>query len=253
MCDHEQQQPASCEHETETGADPWREFYGDSLFKKQDWDLEDWQSYYDKMPSSDGCEGTGMGIWGHAEEVFWKEAARVFFPLCGKTEDMRWAYDRGHTVVGLEAIETPVRLFFERHRDLGHSVEELEYGKLYKSKDRRLQVFVCDVTDIPLVVLGKFDVVVDCGAYVSIHPRDRTKYVETVTSALEKDYRYFLEVCHDAPPGATGLPHSVSFGQLKRDFGPLRKLKFLSTEDISEEWGVDTFFQTYLVMTPKNE
>lgn len=258
MCDHEPRPVdtrAICEQEAEgeEAADPWQKFYGDSLFLKRDWDLEDWRSYYDKMPGWDGCEGTGVGVSHFAEEVFFgrREASRAFFPLCGRTEDMKWAYDHGHSVVGLDGVEKPVRHFFEKHQDLEHSVEELEYGKLYKSKDRRLQVFVCDIRDIALVVLGKFDVVVDCGAFTSIHPRDRAKYVETVTSTLQKDYRYFLEVCHGAPASATGQPNSISFREVKEEFGPSRKLKFLSTEDISEEWAVDTFFQTYLVMEPK--
>nr|XP_027237168.1 flocculation protein FLO11-like [Penaeus vannamei] len=54
MCDHEPRPVdtrAICEQEAEVveAADPWQEFYGDSLFLKRDWDLEDWRSYYDKM------------------------------------------------------------------------------------------------------------------------------------------------------------------------------------------------------------
>ncbi|XP_037798986.1 thiopurine S-methyltransferase-like isoform X1 [Penaeus monodon] len=257
MCDRDLPLDATraiCEHEAAAAkevADPWQNFYGDSLFLKRDWDLEDWRSYYDKMPGWDGCEGTGLGVTQFADKVFWKTEARAFFPLCGRAEDMKWAYDHGHTVVGLDGAEKPVQHFFEKYQDLQHTVEELEYGKLYKSKDRRLQVFVCDITDIALVVLGKFDVVVDCGAYTSIHPRDRARYVETVTSTLGRDYRYFLDVCHDAPPAATGQPQSIPLREVKRDFGSSRKLEFLGTEDISEEWGVDTFFQTYLIMEPK--
>lgn len=43
--------------------------------------------------------------------------------------------------------------------------------------------------------------------------------MEVVTAALKEEFRYFLEVCHDAPPGATDLPLSVSLRTTKLEFG----------------------------------
>lgn len=45
------------------------------------------------------------------------------------------------------------------------------------------------------------------------------RYVEVVKEAMKEESRYFLEVCHDGPPDATYLPHSISFRDIKLDFG----------------------------------
>ena len=44
-------------------------------------------------------------------------------------------------------------------------------------------------------------------------------YVDVVKEAMGENFRYFLEICHDGPPGAVGLPHSISFRTMKLEFG----------------------------------
>ncbi|KAG7160345.1 Thiopurine S-methyltransferase-like 1 [Homarus americanus] len=161
-------------------------------------------------------------------------------------------YERGNTVVGLEGVEKPVREFYEMYPDLQHSVEDLPFGKLFKSSDGRLQVYVCDVTQVPSEALGKFDAVFDWGAYTAIVEGDRQRYVDVVMATMKEDSRYFLEVCHDGPPEATGIPNSVSFRTLKLEFGPSWRLRVLETLDISEDWEVESFFNSYFLITPKN-
>ena len=41
------------------------------------------------------------------------ENAGVIVPLCGKSRDMRWLHQRGHTVVGIEIVESACQAFFE--------------------------------------------------------------------------------------------------------------------------------------------
>src|SRR5215213_63441 len=38
--------------------------------------------------------------------------AEVFVPLCGKSLDMLWLREQGHSVLGIEFVETAVRDFF---------------------------------------------------------------------------------------------------------------------------------------------
>ena len=38
---------------------------------------------------------------------------RVFVPMCGKSVDLLWLTDNGHTVVGVELAEIAVKSFFE--------------------------------------------------------------------------------------------------------------------------------------------
>ena len=40
---------------------------------------------------------------------------RVLVPLCGKSLDMRWLGEQGHSIVGLELVEEAVHAFFQEH------------------------------------------------------------------------------------------------------------------------------------------
>lgn len=42
----------------------------------------------------------------------------VLVPLCGKSVDLRYLYDLGHTVIGIEAIEAAAEQFFLENGDL---------------------------------------------------------------------------------------------------------------------------------------
>ncbi|KAL3191398.1 hypothetical protein MRX96_059925, partial [Rhipicephalus microplus] len=50
-----------------------------------------------------------------------KRGARVFLPLCGKAHELRWFYDMGHNVIGVEFVEECVRSYFN---DCGLQIEE---------------------------------------------------------------------------------------------------------------------------------
>lgn len=222
-----------------------------TLMMKEEWRLEDWEEIYEKVEHTSSKGHPSEQLVTYVKELLPSEPARVLVPLCGKSPDLRWLYERGNTVVGVEGIEKPVREFFEKYPDLQHSVEDLPFGKVYKSQDERLQVFVCDVTQIPEGALGKFDAAFDWGSYTAIRPADRPRYAEVMLAAMGENFRYFLEVCHDGPPGAKGLPHSIPFRTIKLEFGVSLKLRVLATKDISEEWGVDSFFNSFILMSDK--
>lgn len=61
----------------------------------------------------------------------------ILLPLCGKAVDLRYLYDLGHTVIGIEAIEQGAREFFEENemtankRDIADGVSVFEASWLY--------------------------------------------------------------------------------------------------------------------------
>ncbi|XP_068228285.1 thiopurine S-methyltransferase-like isoform X3 [Palaemon carinicauda] len=190
-----------------------------------------------------------MKLVQYVGEILPSEPAKILLPLCGKTPDLRWLYERGNEVVGIEGVEKLVSEFFEAHDDLTHTVEDCSFGKLYKTSDNRLKVYVCDVTKVPSDTLGPFDAVFDWGAFTAIHEDNRQKYVDIITGMLKPDYRYFVEVCHDGPSDMTSGPSNVTLRDLKLNFGPNRQLRFLETRDIAKEWGVDALFNSFVIVT----
>lgn len=252
MADHQDAGHGQCDHSKGRGNAAAMQAMEDSLMQKDEFTLDDWAQIYEKMPHGRKTNEPSQELVTYIKELLPSEPARVLVPLCGKSPDLRWLYDRGNTVVGLEGVEKPVREFFESHPDLQHTVEDLSFGKSYKSQDGRLQVYVCDVTQVPMGSFGKFDAGFDWGAYTAISPRDRQKYVDVVKDAMGENFRYFLEVCHDGPPGAVGMPNSIPFRTIKLEFGVSLKVRVLATKDISAEWEVDTFFNSFLLLSDKD-
>jgi len=67
----------------------------------------------------------------HHSKFLTQTGRRILVPLCGKTLDMKWMYDNGHTVVGIEGIVKPVLEFFSEQQ-LEFNIKELSWAKIYQ-------------------------------------------------------------------------------------------------------------------------
>ncbi|XP_041357513.1 probable thiopurine S-methyltransferase [Gigantopelta aegis] len=121
-----------------------------------------------------------------------REHIKILFPMCGKTVDMKWAYDLGHVVVGVEGSEIPIKEFFEES-GLEYTVEPLTTiaGNRYKTTDGRIQIFECDLFDFNKDLAGQFDAIWDRGAIVAVN-KDQQKR----SRRKEKSTEIFLAMLH---------------------------------------------------------
>ncbi|KAM7294403.1 thiopurine S-methyltransferase [Ixodes scapularis] len=77
-----------------------------------------------------------------------KEDAQVFVPLCGKAVELKWFYDKGHRVVGVEVVEAPVREFFDENAlPCEESFCPVLNRKILQTPDKRLRIFICNIFD----------------------------------------------------------------------------------------------------------
>jgi len=119
--------------------------------------------------------------------------ARFFLPLCGKAGDLKYLYDEGHTVTGVEGVPFVVEQFF-RENNLDYdkvSLPEIR-GWKYNTKDNRLCIYACDFFSVTPEMIGKVDAVYDRGALEAINVNDRQGYVKLMQSLLGKNFRYVL-------------------------------------------------------------
>ncbi|XP_052774863.1 probable thiopurine S-methyltransferase [Mya arenaria] len=145
----------------------------------------------------------------HEEEIFGDEPKNVFVPLCGKSKDMIWMHGRGHTVVGVEIAEQPIRELFQEH-DIPHQVLEVAgVGKLYKSNDERLLLYAADIFDISESLVGKFNVIWDMKSIVAINVADRIKYRDLLLSVLYRDGVYYVGALEFDSSVWAGPPHTM--------------------------------------------
>jgi thiopurine S-methyltransferase len=101
---------------------------------------------------------------------------RVLLPLCGKTPDLIWCANLGHSVVGVEYVEQGVREFFEEnkfeHETTVHG--ELKHHQCLK-KDLKLSMWQGDFFQCTSDLVGQFDLAWDHGSFTAINTGDRER------------------------------------------------------------------------------
>ncbi|KAF2362587.1 TPMT family [Trinorchestia longiramus] len=223
----------------------------EKVAESEDYTIADWEKIWaeygkEKRPPRKVSEP----LLRHWQKLVTEEPSKIFLPLCGQSSDLRWLYDKGHSVVGLDGVASALEAIVLQNDDLGFSKATTVGGTIvYKSSDGRFELHCVDVLEPFVRSLGPFDAVYDYGAYTAIMPSVRQQYVDTVLATLHPRYRYMVEFCHDVSEGCEG-PCVISFMTMKKEFGKGKKLEFLETMDCSEEWGVEAFFSTIALVTP---
>jgi len=146
-----------------------------------------------------------------------KDCPRVVVPLCGNSYDMRYLYDMGHHVQGIDKCEASVVQFFDDNKDLKVRITEEDGSKVYSSQDGRLKVLVADILDIKGCSLDyEFDAIWDRAAFGYIEPRMRIYYVQRLKKFLKADFVMLMAVYeHDE----NVLPYSITRDMLVMSFG----------------------------------
>ena len=109
---------------------------------------------------------------------------RIFVPLCGKTVDMKWFYDQGMSVIGVDVSELAVKEFFTDNA-LNYAVIDspmISDCKIYRHDDR-LSIYLCDIFKLDAASLGgHFDYLWDRGALVATIYEEQEKYWNIIDS-----------------------------------------------------------------------
>uniref|UniRef100_A0A667WZE3 thiopurine S-methyltransferase n=1 Tax=Myripristis murdjan TaxID=586833 RepID=A0A667WZE3_9TELE len=187
-----------------------------------------------------------------------RTGVRFFFPLCGKAIDMKWLADMGHSVVGVEVAEKAIREFFQES-NLTYSEEPVPAipgAKLYKSSERNISLYQCDIYSFSSSIEGQFGAIWDRGSLVAINPRDREKYASLIMSLMAKDCRYLLDTLLYNPELYKGPPFFVPDEQVHSLFGSHYDIELLQSVDALTDrqraWGLDSLTENVHLITPKS-
>ncbi|XP_052095165.1 probable thiopurine S-methyltransferase isoform X2 [Mytilus californianus] len=187
-----------------------------------------------------------------------RENLKIFIPLCGKSLDMKWLADQGHTVVGVDCSEIAFQEFFEEH-SLEHTVEPVETlsGKVYTSKDKNILLYCCDFYKFSRETAGQFNGIWDRGALVAINRHDRQKYSTLMKSLMAPDCQYLLDTLDYNEALWPGPPHFVSAEQIQSLYGDDCDIEDVDTMDAMEEKhkkrGLDYINERLHVITLKKQ
>ena len=142
----------------------------------------------------------------------------VFVPLCGKSLDMKWLYDKGFTVVGVEAVEKGILEFFAE-QDMDYDVEKIGVFTLYSTKDSKLKIFNGNLFDFSEDFVGaKFDHSWDRGSFVAIDKITRQQYGELFSKVMKTNSTGLLEVFEYDPKIHSEQPFPIFSSDLDSVF-----------------------------------
>uniref|UniRef100_A0A131YB73 thiopurine S-methyltransferase n=1 Tax=Ixodes ricinus TaxID=34613 RepID=A0A131YB73_IXORI len=164
-----------------------------------------------------------------------KQDAQVYVPMCGKAADLKWFYDKGHRVVGVEFVEAVARSFFI---DNSLTFDEAECPvlkcKIFQTPDKRLRIFVCNLFDFNKSCAGTMDIVWDRGGLSSIDVELRERYVTLMRSLLSPNFSYALWSTVYDDSTFNDFPTSMPEGVLRELFaGKGMKLRLIDTRSPS--------------------
>ena len=146
------------------------------------------------------------------------EGRTVFVPLCGKTIDMKWLYDKGFTVVGVEAVEKAILEFFAE-QNLEFDVEEVEAFTKYSTKDSKLMIFKGNLFDFSEDAAGfKFDHSWDRGSLVAIQKDTRKQYGELYSKIMKTGSTTLLEIFEYDPDLHSEQPFPIFVNDVESIF-----------------------------------
>jgi thiopurine S-methyltransferase len=173
--------------------------------------------------------------------------SRILVPLAGKAADLAWLAERGHEIVGVEFVKSPIDALFE-----GIEVREHLLGRHDAFTARGITMVLGDMFDMKPDALGTFDAIYDRAALIAVEPTMRKSYVATCRALLKPSGVTLLIAFSYDQTKAPGPPFSVDSGKVHELFTG-RTIQALETRPASvtprlRESGIEFIEETaYLI------
>jgi len=156
-------------------------------------------------------------------------AAGVFVPLCGKSLDLLWLFDRGHAVMGVELSPIALESFCMEN---GIPARRRLLGDFDVYEAAGLRLFCGDFFSLTPEVLGSIDAVYDRAALISWTPALRESYVAHMTALTSPGAQTLLITVEYRQDQMSGPPFSMSSDDVGRLYASHHEIRNLGRQDI---------------------
>jgi thiopurine S-methyltransferase len=165
----------------------------------------------------------------HWPELGLAANSRVFVPLCGKSLDLQWLREQGHSVVGVELSAAALESFC---MEQGAPARRRTLDRFDVYEAAQLQLYRGDFFALTPELLGSFAAVYDRAALISWTPELRSAYV-THVAALSRPRTQTLLIVTEYPQAQmSGPPFSLGIEEIHRLYSGTHSVQELSREDI---------------------
>lgn len=216
---------------------------------KKDYWLERWKR-----------EETGF----HQNEInpylrqYWQElhpapGSEVFVPLCGKSRDMRWLREQGHSVLGVEWSAMAVQAFFKEN---GYAPLHVIGEEFDRYEADGIRILCGDFFDLSRDDVAKASVVYDRASLVALPPEMREHYARHLVNILPPATPILLVTFDYPQPEMEGPPFAVSPGEVEAlyqkhaEIRLLKQLDILAQEPRFQKRGLSRLQESIFLLTP---
>ncbi|KAJ8302290.1 hypothetical protein KUTeg_021277 [Tegillarca granosa] len=163
---------------------------------------------------------------------------KILLPLCGKTRDIKWLWEQGFTVVGVEVSEIAIKDFFAEN-DIKYEVSQIKGcpGVLYRSTDDRILLRVSSNTSGTEEHSQLFLNQKGGNNFVAYHDINHTryKYASAISELMSDNCKMLLETLEkniDVDPGQP--PFDFQEPEMRQHFNQQFELEQIDQIKIDE-------------------
>ena len=161
-----------------------------------------------------------------------RQGARVYVPLCGKSLDMAWLAERGHTVVGSELSRIAIDEFFAS-QSLQPTLDARDGFTRHSAGP--YEILEGDALALTPAITGPLDAVYDRAALVALPPEMRTPYFESLAGLMPRGARGLVVSFEYPQEMKGGPPFSVETAEILQLCGGRFSVQALERVDILAE------------------
>jgi thiopurine S-methyltransferase len=173
--------------------------------------------------------GVDRSLRQHWPELGLSSDSRVFVPLCGKSLDLLWLREQGHSVTGVELSILALESFCMEH---GVPAKRRMLGDFDVYEAAKLQLFRGDFFALTPQLLGPIPAVYDRAALISWIPEMRADYVKHMTALSNPGTQTLLVTMEYHQEQMKGPPFSVTAGEVERLYARHHEIRELSRRSI---------------------
>ena len=161
-----------------------------------------------------------------------KAGSQIFVPLCGKTRDMAWLRNQGHSVLGVELSTLAIKAFYKEN---GLPANHFSGKKFDYYATDHIQILQGDFFDLDKHDVNKVNAVYDRASLVALPPGTRQRYVNHMLHILSPATQILL-ISFDYPQSEMqGPPFAVSPDEVVELYQNHAEIHLLAQIDILEE------------------
>ena len=156
------------------------------------------------------------------------QSARVFVPLCGKTLDMAWLAQQGHSILGVELSELAMRAFFDEQQ-MNPELAHADGFGIYTAD--AITLYCGDFFNLQERHLAGVDAVYDRASLIALPPSMRQAYAAKLSEMLLPKTQMLLLAVSYVQEQMDGPPFSVPESEVHQLYEAAFDIELLEHND----------------------